>query len=192
MNRIRRMLFAVRPGSVIGMSLAILCICLGMVFSEKKLPEEIDLPISLPTPGNAMHVSETENAVLSDCEIIQTMGFLRCGHSVTRRIHPPEEVSGADFAAAQQYYDLWKIESFSPSYISMQREIPLYCPMHDVLGVNEAGEIVLSKNYYGDGMAVVEIFSRQISEFDEQIQEELILGMGFDSREEAAAWLEAH
>lgn len=192
MNRKRRVHFAVRPGSMIGMIMAVLCACFGIIFSEKKLPEVMDMPISLPTPGRAMHVSETGNVLLSDCEIIQTMGFLRCGHSVTRRIHPPKDITGADFSAVQQYYDLWQIESFSPSHVKMSREISLYCPMHSVLGTNEAGEIVLSKNYYGDGMAVERMYSRNIAEFDEETQEALALGIGFDSREEAEAWLAAH
>ena len=74
----------------------------------------------------------------------------------------------------------------------MSREIPLYCPMHEVLSVSDAGEIVLSRNVYGDGMAATREYHRLLSEFDEEVQAALLLGMGFDSREEAERWLAAH
>ena len=74
----------------------------------------------------------------------------------------------------------------------MSREIPLYCPMHEVLNVNDAGEIVLSRNVYGDGMAVTKDYHRLLQEFDEETQAQLLLGLGFDSAEEADAWLTAH
>ena len=33
------------------------------------------------------------------CQVIQTMRFSRCGHSVTRRIGLPEALAGGDFQA---------------------------------------------------------------------------------------------
>ena len=139
---------------------------------------------------SAESASEEGVSVRSGCEIIQTMGFARCGHSVTRRVAAPSGVIGANFGDAQAYYSLWHIESFSPDQIAMTREIDLYCPMHAVLSVNEAGEIVLTHNVYGDGMAVDRTFNKSIGDFDEETQRKLLLGIGFDSREEAEAWLD--
>ena len=141
---------------------------------------------------SAQIAADTAGRISKGCEIIQTMGFSRCGHSVTRRVAAPAEAIGADFAQAQAYYDLWQIEVFSPERVTMIREIPLFCPMHRVLSVNEAGEIVLTHNVYGDGMAVDETFDRSIADFDEETQSRLLLGLGFDSREDAEAWLTAH
>ncbi len=138
----------------------------------------------------AESASDSGGTVRSGCEIIQTMGFTRCGHSVTRRVAAPSGVIGANFGDAQAYYSLWHIESFSPDQIAMTRAIDLYCPMHAVLSVNEAGEIVLTHNVYGDGMAVDRTYPRSIGEFDEENQRKLLLGIGFDSREEAEAWLD--
>ena len=77
------------------------------------------------------------------------------GHAVTRRIAAPEEILHADFRAAQAYYgEAWQLLSFSADALEMSREIDLFCPMHRVIGCNEAGEIVRSRNVYGDGTAI--------------------------------------
>ena len=141
---------------------------------------------------SAESASEEGVSVRSGCEIIQTMGFTRCGHSVTRRVAAPSGVIGANFSETQAYYSLWHIESFSPDQVTMTREIDLFCPMHAVLSVNEAGEIVLTHNVYGDGMAVDKTYPKSIGDFDEDTQRKLLLGIGFDSPEDAEAWLGPH
>ena len=143
-------------------------------------------------PPAALDASDSTVRVGADCQITQTMGFTRCGHSVTRRIMAPPALTGADFAAAQEHYALWQIESFTAAGIEMQREIPLFCPLHQVLSADEAGEIVLTYNAYGDGMAVRKGYGRFIGEFETEDQEKLLLGLGFDTEEEADAWMAAH
>lgn len=186
------MMDALRPGRVVGLSLAILCFSFALMTGGSREAAEIRLPEALPTPGTASSAAETGQRIRPDCVIIQTMGFTRCGHSVTRRISPPDEIVGAYFSDVQVYYDVWNIESFSESDMEMHREIGLFCPMHWVLTNNEAGEIILSRNVYGDGMAVEHTYGRQLTEFAPEIQEDLRMGIGFSSREEAEAWLGLH
>ena len=144
------------------------------------------------TPRPVESVSEGGNRITQGCEIIQTMGFSRCGHSVTRRVSAAAGVIGADFGETQAYYSLWQVESFSPERVTMNREIPLFCPMHQVLSVNEAGEIVLTHNVYGDGMAVEKTYDASIGDFDEEIQDQLLLGLGFEDAAAAERWLNTH
>ena len=73
----------------------------------------------------------------------------------------------------------------------MRREIDLYCPMHAVLSVNEAGETVLTRNVYGDGMAVEKTYPWTLTDFEPEDRQALLRGIGFDSKEEAEAWLES-
>ena len=188
----RRIVRAVRPGRVVGMAMAILCFSFAMMIGGDREPMEMQMPEILPTPGSASSAAETGLTVLPDCDVIQIMGFTRCGHSVTRRIKAPDAVIGCNFSEVQLYYDLWTLESFYPSDIEMRREIELYCPMHVVLSSNGVGEIVLSQNVYGDGMAVIETYDQHISEFDEGVRDDLLLGIGFDSREDALDWLHLH
>ena len=150
--------------------------------------ERVALEPTLPPAAEAL---EGNGRVEPSCEIMQTMGFSRCGHSVTRRVRVPEQLTGADFQAVQAYYDLWQIEAYAPASIVMSREIPLYCPMHQVLGVSEAGEIVLSRNVYGDGMAVTAAYGIVLEVVAEDKREALLVGLGFDSQAEAEAWLAA-
>lgn len=134
-----------------------------------------------------------EGRTAAGCQVIQTMRFSRCGHSVTRRVGLPEALAGGDFQALRDYYSLWRVDSFSPDAVSMSRDLDLYCPMHFVLGVGETGEIALGRNVYGDGMAVQQIYGdKSLEDFSEEDRDALRAGLGFDSREEAEAWLRAH
>ena len=169
-------------------SLVLLGVGYGLLVTEAKAPV-IEEEKSL---SPAREAAEGGVKLSKESEIWQTMGFSRCGHSVTRRIRAPESMIGADFAKTQSHYDLWQIEQFEEGQVIMKREIPLFCPMHQVLTVNEAGQVVLTHNQYGDGMAVIAVYDRFFAEFDASAQDELMLGMGFDSREDAEGWLSLH
>ncbi len=168
-----------------------LFLMLGLLTDSAQAPETNEPALELTPPPAALTAEQGER-IAASCEIIQTMGFSRCGHSVTRRVSPPAALIGADFAAAQAYYDLWQLDSFSGEQVTMSREIPLFCPIHTVAGVNEAGEVVLSRNMYGDGMAVVKACDRELEDFSPEDQEALALGLGFDTQEAAEAWLREH
>ena len=160
------------------------------------LPWDAQAPVrekaeALPTPSAASVAGEGQR-IQSNCQIIQTMAFSRCGHSVTRRVSAPENLVGADFSAVRAYYDMWSIDGFSPENVTMRREIDLYCPMHAVLSVNEAGEAVLTRNVYGDGMAVEKTYALTLNDFSPEDRQALLRGIGFDSREEAEGWLKEH
>ncbi|MCR4886207.1 MAG: hypothetical protein K5919_04760 [Clostridiales bacterium] len=144
-------------------------------------------------PGPVLDAAGDGVRASENCQVIQTMGFSRCGHSVTRRVRIPQELAGADFQGVQAHYSVWRIEEFAADKIEMTREIPLFCPAHRVLSVSEAGEIVLTWNAYGDGMAVEKTYEdRSVGDFSPEEQETLLSGMGFDTREDAEAWLLAH
>ncbi len=181
----------------IGMAMALGLLALATLFigPVAQAPLQPDGGESLAeetTPAPALDAASTGEKIEADCQILQTMCFSRCGHSVARRIHPPQSLIGADFETTQHYYDVWQIKDFSATALSMRREIDLYCPMHQVAGVTEAGEIVISENQYGDGMAIVAETGRRLEEFSEETQTQLLLGLGFDSRDEAIQWLATH
>ncbi|MBR5108898.1 MAG: hypothetical protein IK099_01785 [Clostridia bacterium] len=164
---------------------------LGLAAETAKAPEG-KLPALSVSPPPAVGASEQEAKVKAGCDVIQTMAFSRCGHSVTRRVSIPETLIGKDFEAIRKYYDLWQIESYTPEHIDMRREIPLFCPIHTVAGVNEAGDVVLSRNVYGDGMAVIQETGKAAADFPQEERDKLLLGLGFDSEKEAETWLRKH
>ena len=166
-------------------------LAVGLMAETASAPES-DLPARVSSPPPAVGAAEQGERIAEGCEIIQTMAFTRCGHSVTRRVEAPDALIGKDFAAAQAYYSVWQIESYRPEHIDMQREIPLFCPIHTVAGVNEAGEAVLARNLYGDGMAVIRDTGRILESFSPEERDALLQGLGFDSEEEAEAWLREH
>lgn len=182
-----------KSGSFHGVLLAAcaLALAVGLMTETAKAPE-LEPPARTDAAPPAVGAAEQGAKIASGCEIIQTMAFSRCGHSVTRRVRAPEALAGADFAAVQDYYSLWQIESCAPEHIDMRREIPLFCPIHTVAGVNEAGDVVLLRNMYGDGMAVVKDAGRSLEDFSPEAREALLLNIGFDTEADAEAWLREH
>lgn len=166
-------------------------VAVGLMTETAEAPETAPKML-IATPPASVGAAEQKAKVAPGCEIIQTMAFTRCGHSVTRRVLAPETLLGKDFTASQEYYGLWQIESFSPDRLEMSREIPLFCPIHTVAGVNETGNVVLTRNMYGDGMAVVKDSGRSLDSFDLDIREELLSGIGFDTEQQAEGWLREH
>lgn len=143
-----------------------------------------------PDPLNAEAAERTER-LLSDASVTQTMRFLRCGHSVTRRVEAGPQNHGLTFSELQEKYADWELRDFSESAVSMEKELALFCPLHYVLTAGDSGEIVLTNNRYGDGMAVEKVYQTALSQMPEETRRQLIYGIGFDSREEAEAWLGA-
>ena len=181
------------PGVLHGLLLTACAVALafGLMTETAEAPETTPKILNVSPPAS-VGAAEQKAKVAPGCEIIQTMAFTRCGHSVTRRVLAPDALTGADFAAVQDYYELWQLESFSPDRLEMRREIPLFCPIHTVVGVNEAGDAVLMRNMYGDGMAVVKDTARTLDGFDPDMREELLRGIGFDTEQQAEAWLQEH
>ena len=170
-------------------TLALAAVALGLMMRQARAPTADEWAREAETPAPAAEALENGAWVRPGCAVIQTMGFSRCGHSVTRRVNVPASLAGGDFAAVRAYYDLWQIETCTPDQITMTREIPLFCPMHQVLAINEAGEIVLTRNAYGDGMAVVKAYPLHVEDVDEEARDALMAGKGFDSQADAEAWL---
>ena len=138
-----------------------------------------------------------ENLVSSDgvvrtqenCALEQTYRFMPCGHTVTRRIQLPDSLRGADFEQVQHYYHQWQVDAFSPYCIALSRDEEIYCPMHYVLMTDETGRLGIFQNVYGDGLALVQQLDAMIGNFNEEMREKLYAGIGFDSAEDAEAWL---
>ena len=181
------------PGILHGLLLTACAAALtvGLMTETANAPEMNPPGLSVPPPVS-IGAAEQKARIAAGCEVIQTMAFTRCGHSVTRRVLAPDTLMGADFPTAQAYYDLWQVESFSPDRLEMRRELALFCPIHTVVGVNEAGDVVLMRNMYGDGMAVVQDTGRTLDSFDADTREELLPGIGFESEEASLVWLREH
>lgn len=154
-------------------------------------PVEQGEEAQVPAPA-AEEAAGDQARLHKDASILQTLCFSLCGHSVTRRFALPSSLAGADFSTIQAQYDQWQVEEFSPEKVSMNREVDLFCPLHWVVACNEAGEIVRCRNLYGDGMAIDKVYPLTMSELGEEDRENMLLGLGFDSAQEADAWVAAH
>lgn len=140
---------------------------------------------------DATGAAENATTLNADAAITQIMRFRRCGHSVERRIEAGTENQGLTFTRFREKYPDWTVTAFSESAAAMEKEPELFCPMHHVLSAGDSGEIVMSQNRYGDGMAVEKVLGRTLSEMPEEKREQLIYGIGFDTKEDAEAWLAA-
>lgn len=148
------------------------------------IPNESSREIQLP--GSIAPAAEQER-MAEKASVSQTMHFSRCGHAVERRVNLPETLIGGNFEDVTAYYDLWLIQSMTGDSLVMERHIDLYCPSHVVLSMDEAGQVVLAENRYGDGMAILKTINTLPCGDD--VRKMLIAGMGFDDENEAIKWL---
>lgn len=157
-------------------------VLLGVTGAKAPVDEGAALPESTSLPA------AEQETIADNAQVYQTMYFTRCTHSVSRRTQVADAIRGASFEDIRAYYDEWNILSLSKERVEMDRQIELYCPMHKVISMDYSGQVVLSENRYGDGMAILKVYEGYVPE--EKVKEQLIAGQGFDTEEEAEKWLE--
>lgn len=125
------------------------------------------------------------------CELLQTIRYTRCEHTVNRRMTAPTELYGKTMEEVSALYEDWKLTSFSPKEICMEKLIELFCPEHTVLMPDGAGYVCVFENRYGDGMALIRQLPIEMKALPAAAREEVEMGKGFSSPEELDAWLES-
>ena len=141
-------------------------------------------------PETAQVRSDTQLTTGADCQIIQHMTYLPCGHDLTRRQTIPAELAGQNREALAAAYDAWQITSFAAAEVAMEQTLPIHCPQHVVLLPDEGGLLCVFQNKYGDALALVKELDLLLTELPDGIQESLRQGKGFDTMEELEKWLE--
>lgn len=123
-------------------------------------------------------------------EVLQTLTYTRCTHTVTRRVTAPVELYGKTLEEVQPLYPEWQITGFSAAEVSMSRKPDLFCPAHLVLMTGDDGKLCVYRNRYGDALALEKQLDAEASAFPADVREELKLGIGFGTEESLSGWLE--
>ncbi|MBO5501786.1 MAG: hypothetical protein J6K73_03860 [Clostridia bacterium] len=140
----------------------------------------------------SQQVGGTDTVRVRDgAELLQTLTYSRCSHTVTRRVTAPVEVYGKTLEEVQSLYPEWKITSFSSSEVQMSQRPELFCPAHLVLMTGPDGKLCVFRNKYGDALALEKELSTDVSLLPAAVQEELSEGIGFSTDEELSGWLES-
>lgn len=147
-------------------------------------PSASQPPADRTASGNALRVAE-------GCELVQTLSYTRCEHSITRRVAAPTELYGKTLQEVQPLYEEWQITEFAPKEIKMSQQPDIYCPDHMVLMPNETGLLCVFQNKYGDALALVEELQTEVSALPSAMQEEVRRGIGFATLAELEQWLES-
>ncbi|MEA5013893.1 MAG: hypothetical protein VB099_04985 [Candidatus Limiplasma sp.] len=147
-------------------------------------PSASQPPADRAASGNALRVAE-------GCELVQTLSYTRCEHSITRRVAAPTELYGKTLQEVQPLYEEWQITEFAPKEIKMSQQPDIYCPDHMVLMPNETGLLCVFQNKYGDALALVEELQTEVSALPSAMQEEVRRGIGFATLAELEQWLES-
>lgn len=129
--------------------------------------------------------------VTDGAELMQTLTYTRCAHTVTRRVTAPVEVYGKTLEEVQSLYPEWQITSFSQSEVQMSQRPDMFCPAHLVLMTSPEGKLCVFRNKYGDALALEKVLSTEVSTLPAAAQEELSEGIGFSTDEELSGWLES-
>lgn len=143
-------------------------------------------------PDAALVGTDTAVTLAADCQLIQHLSYIPCGHELTRRQIIPTELAGKGRADLEAAYDLWQVTSFSASEVVMSQAMDMYCPKHVILMPDASGTLCIFKNRYGDALGLVRELNIPLSELPDDLQETLRTGKGFDTEEELDLWLESN
>lgn len=127
----------------------------------------------------------------AECAVIQHMTYVPCGHSLTRRQSLPTELAGKTRDALSAAYDAWQVTAFSPTEVTMEQSLDMFCPQHVVLLPDEGGMLCIWQNKYGDALALVKELGVAVGELPDDAQDEARQGKGFDTQEALEKWLES-
>lgn len=125
------------------------------------------------------------------CELLQTLSYTRCGHTVVRRLTAPVEIYGQPLDGVQAMYPAWRITEFGAKQIKMEQHLQMYCPDHMVLMPDGAGMLCVFENKYGDALALVKELNIPLKSLPAAAQEDVEPGLGFSTPEELEMWLES-
>lgn len=125
------------------------------------------------------------------CELVQTLTYTRCEHTVVRRSTAPVELYGKSLADVEALYPSWRISEFGAKQVKMEQHLQLFCPDHLVLMPDGAGMLCVFQNKYGDALALVNELNLLVKSLPAAAQEEVEPGLGFSTAEEMEMWLES-
>ena len=171
---------ALRGTSAALMTLAVLC-AIGVIALMNREPSE--------QPQTVSDVNQT--AIAEGCELLQTLYYTRCEHSVTRRVAAPSELVGQTLAQVQPQYAEWQISEFGAKEVAMSCQLDMFCPDHMVLMSDGAGQLCIFQNKYGDGLALVSELQTELGMLPSDVQDSVRRGMGFHTLAELEQWLES-
>ncbi len=139
-----------------------------------------------------VQVAGTEVVRVTDgAEVLQTLTYTRCEHTITRRVTAPVEVYGKTLEEVQPLYPEWQITGFSAQEVAMTQRPDLFCPAHLVLMTGDDGRLCIYRNRYGDALALEKQLDTAASTLPAAVQEELEQGIGFGTEEALSGWLES-
>lgn len=148
-------------------------------------------PAGSAAPEEEMQVSTEQTVLAEGSELMQTLSYTRCNHTVTRRVTAPVELYGKNLHEVEAMYPDWKVTEFSAAMVRMEKQPELFCPDHLVIMPNGAGYLCVYENRYGDAMTLVRELALEMKNLPAAVQEEAARGVGFSTAEEAEAWLES-
>ena len=139
-----------------------------------------------------MQVGGAEVVRVADgAELMQTLTYTRCTHTVTRRVTAPVEIYGKTLEEVQPLYPEWQITGFSATEVAMARKPDLFCPDHLVLMTGADGRLCVYRIRYGEALALEKQLESEAASLPAAAQEELAEGIGFSTEEALAGWLES-
>ena len=147
------------------------------------------VPSPSPRPNQQASAERTTRAEGS--ELLQTLTYTRCEHTVTRRLTAPVELYGKTMEETAALYPEWRITEFSAVMVRMERQPDMFCPDHMVLMPNGAGYLCVFENRYGDALALVRELELEVKNLPSAAQEEVEEGIGFSTAAEMEQWLES-
>ena len=148
------------------------------------------LLIAPPAPAAGAAGASTGPTLSDSSEVLQTLTYTRCSHTVTRRFTAPVELYGQGLAQVEALYPQWRVTELSAAAVRMEQQLEMYCPDHLVLLAGSDGRLCIFENRYGDALMLVEELETELPALSAAAREEAEAGIGFDTLQDLEQWLE--
>lgn len=105
---------------------------------QKKTSKEDENIIKNNTIEDEYVTTEAKKEKISpNAEIVETIHYEKCGHSITNKEEVPREVVNLSEDDFKEKFNDWKIDFFSEKEISISKEVENICPQHYIVGVDD-------------------------------------------------------
>lgn len=104
---------------------------------QKRTSKEENIITNNTVAEEYITTEQSEEKVSPNAELIETIHYTKCGHTLTNKEEVPKEVVNLSEDDFKEKFDDWKVDFFSEKEISISKEVSSTCPEHYIVGVDD-------------------------------------------------------
>ncbi|MBR2786313.1 MAG: hypothetical protein IKD76_02290 [Clostridia bacterium] len=106
--------------------------------------------LSVEEKGEIINTNSADTVVSPNAEVVLTQYYKRCGHSRVVREIAPREIVNLNEEKVREYYEGWKLDSFTANEIKLSRDNEGICGEHYIIRESDGYISISAKNDIGE------------------------------------------